>query len=107
MRSWFVLDCLHDYRRTRCVARLQGDAELLTRMAEEVLRRQGGEMSTAMAQVQKSLDELALALDRVVPSADEIDAKPPTSRANRLRVFVISGGHQCEPRHSASGFLSS
>jgi hypothetical protein len=55
------------------VARLQNNAQVLARMAEEVLRRQGGEMSTAMAQVQNRLDELAFALDRVVPSADDVD----------------------------------
>jgi hypothetical protein len=69
------------------VARLQNDTELLTRMAEEVLRRQGGEMSTAMAQVQNRLDELALALDRVVPSADEVDRRTADFTRKSLARF--------------------
>ncbi len=55
------------------VERLQNDADLLARMAGEIQRRQNGEASGAMAGAQNRLHELAQALDRVVPSAEEVD----------------------------------
>lgn len=69
------------------VERLHNDAELLARMADEVLRRQSGDFGTAMAHVQNRLDELAQALDRVVPSADEVDRRTADFTRKSLARF--------------------
>lgn len=55
------------------IARLENDADILGKMADEVLQRQGGDASTAMARAQNRLHELGQALERVVPAADEVD----------------------------------
>ena len=85
------------------VARLQNDAELLGRMADEVLRRQGGDAATAMAKVQNRLDELALALDRVVPSADEVDRRTAEFTRKSLARFrylqEVTGENRATVQH--------
>lgn len=69
------------------VERLQNDAELLARMADEVQRREGGEPATAMSRVRNRLHELAQALDRVVPSADEVDRRTADFTRQSLARF--------------------
>lgn len=80
------------------VLRLQNDAELLAKMADEVARRHGGEATTAMAVVQNRLDELAQALDRVVPSADEVDRRTADFTRKSLARFrylqEVTGEHR-------------
>jgi hypothetical protein len=80
------------------VQRLAMDAELLERMAGEVLHREGGEHSTAMARVQNRLQELAQALDRVVPSADEVDRQTAEFTRKSLARFrylqEVTGEHR-------------
>lgn len=80
------------------VERLHNDTELLSRMAEEVLRRQGGDPATSMAHVQNRLDELAQALDRVVPSADEVDRRTADFTRKSLARFrylqEVTGEHR-------------
>jgi hypothetical protein len=81
------------------VEALQNDAELLFRMQEEVLRRENGlDPGTAMARVQQRLDELAQALDRVVPSADDVDRRTAEFARKSLARFrylqEVTGEHR-------------
>ena len=80
------------------VARLGRDGQLLERMSTEVLRREGGEPGTAMSRVQNRLNELAQALDRVVPSADEVDRHTAEFTRKSLARFrylqEVTGEHR-------------
>jgi hypothetical protein len=67
--------------------RLRNDPELLDRMAAEVQRRQGGEHSAAMARVQNRLHELGEALDRVAPSAEDVDHRTADFTRKSLARF--------------------
>ena len=81
------------------VQALQNDAELLSRMQQELLRRENGlDPATAMARVQQRLDELAEALDRVVPSADDVDRRTADFARKSLARFrylqEVTGEHR-------------
>lgn len=69
------------------VERMQTDADLLTRMTGEIQRRRDGETSGAMAAAQNRLHELAQALDRVVPSAEEVDRRTADFTRKSLARF--------------------
>jgi hypothetical protein len=69
------------------VEALQGDADLLHKMADEVARRSGCEYSTAMARVRTGLHDLAQALDRIVPSTDEVDRRTAEFTRKSLARF--------------------
>jgi hypothetical protein len=81
------------------VEALQIDAEVLSRMQDELLRREKGlDPSAAMARVQQRLDELSQALDRVVPSADEVDHRTAEFVRKSLARFrylqEVTGEHR-------------
>jgi hypothetical protein len=81
------------------VQALQVDAEILSRMQDELLRREHGlDPSAAMARVQQRLDELSQALDRVVPSADEVDRRTAEFVRKSLARFrylqEVTGEHR-------------
>ena len=80
------------------VERLQNDAELLNKMAAELSRREGGELTTAMAHVRSHLRDLAQALDRVVPCADEVDRRTADFTRKSLARFrylqEVTGEHR-------------
>jgi hypothetical protein len=81
------------------VEALQNDAQVLSRMQEELLRRENGiDPATAMARVQQRLDELAQALDRVVPSADDVDRRTAEFARKSLARFrylqEVTGQHR-------------
>jgi hypothetical protein len=69
------------------VERLQLDADLLDKMAVELARREGCEHATAMARVRNHLYELAQALDRIVPAADEVDRRTADFTRKSLARF--------------------
>ena len=55
---------------------MEGDTDLLHKMQAEVLRRDGSlDAETATARVRNRLDDLARALEQVLPLADEIDRR--------------------------------
>lgn len=80
------------------VERLQGDADLLQLMAGEFARRDGCEHATAMARVRTRLHDLALALDRIVPAADEVDRRTADFTRKSLARFrylqEVTGEHR-------------
>jgi hypothetical protein len=69
------------------VDRLQNDAGLLNKMADELARREGGDHATAMARARNRLHELALALDRIVPSANDVDRRTADFTRKSLARF--------------------
>ena len=80
------------------VERLQNDADLLHKMADELARREGGEHATAMARVRNRLHDLAQALDRIVPGADEVDRRTADFTRKSLARFrylqEVTGEHR-------------
>jgi hypothetical protein len=80
------------------VERLQNDTDLLHKMAEELSRREGCEHATAVARVRNRLHDLALALDRIVPSADEVDQRTADFTRKSLARFrylqEVTGEHR-------------
>ena len=80
------------------VERLQNDADLLAKMADEFARREGCEHATAMAHVRNRLHDLAQALDRVVPGADEVDRRTADFTRKSLARFrylqEVTGAHR-------------
>lgn len=80
------------------VERLQFDADLLDKMATELARRQDCEHATAMARVRNHLHELAQALDRIVPAADEVDRRTADFTRKSLARFrylqEVTGEHR-------------
>lgn len=80
------------------VERLQNDADLLNKMADELARRESCEHDLAMARVRNRLHELAMALDRVVPSADEVDKRTADFTRKSLARFrylqEVTGEHR-------------
>ncbi len=77
---------------------LQGDSDLLHKMADEVARRDECDLPTAMTRVRTGLYDLALALDRIVPSADEVDRRTADFTRKSLARFrylqEVTGEHR-------------
>ncbi len=69
------------------VERLQFDPAFLDKAAHELARRESCEHATAMARVRNRLHELAQALDRVVPAADEVDRRTADFTRKSLARF--------------------
>lgn len=68
--------------------RLRNDGEVLQRMAAEVQRRdENCDAATAMARAQNRLRELAEAIDRVIPSADDVDRRTADFTRKSLARF--------------------
>jgi hypothetical protein len=80
------------------VERLQNDADLLEKMAGELARREGCDHATAMAHVRNRLHDLAQALDRVAPGADEVDRRTADFTRKSLARFrylqEVTGAHR-------------
>lgn len=80
------------------IERLQFDADLLDKMAAELARREGCEHATAIARVRNHLHELAQALDRIVPAADEVDRRTADFTRKSIARFrylqEVTGEHR-------------
>lgn len=80
------------------VTRLFNDPDLLHKMADELARREGGALATAMSHVRTQLHHLAEALDRIVPSADEVDKRTADFTRKSLARFrylqEVTGEHR-------------
>jgi len=80
------------------VERLLNDADLLRKMADELARRDGSEVATAMSQVRTALYHLAQALDGIVPTADEVDRRTADFTRKSLARFrylqEVTGEHR-------------
>ena len=69
------------------VEQLQGEPESLSKMAAELSRRDGSGHGTAMSRVRQRLHDLAQALDRVIPCADEVDRRTADFTRKSLARF--------------------
>lgn len=88
------------------VLKMQSDADLLQRMAAEIQRREEGvEAVTATARALNRLEELAEALDRVVPAAEEVDRRTADFTRKSLARFRYLQEVTGERRAAVQGFF--
>ena len=85
--------------------KLQNDPELRQKMADELQRRDGSDPAAAMAQVRARMHDLSLALDRVVPLADEVDRRTADFTRKSLARFRYLQEVTGENRATAQAFF--